>query len=150
MTQIDYNRREYDRVAAKGQELLRSLSDPELAPELNRITGLSFFKLGDYQQAKVFLKKYTSLIDGSPAPDAIYALAVADYADGDYSAAAEKFATLTELDNDLAQSAWLYLGQCDVKTVATMMLPQWRSRRRRAWIMTAMCRKWLSTTTWQL
>lgn len=116
MTQIDYNRREYDRVAAKGQELLRSLSDPELAPELNRITGLSFFKLGDYQQAKVFLKKYTSLIDGSPAPDAIYALAVADYADGDYSAAAEKFATLTELDNDLAQSAWLYLGQCDVKT----------------------------------
>lgn len=53
MTQIDYNRGEYDRVAAKGQELLRSLSDPELAPELNRITGLSFFKLGDYQQAKV-------------------------------------------------------------------------------------------------
>lgn len=116
LTQIDYSRGEYDRVANNGQQLLRSLTDPELAPELNRITGLSFFKLGDYRQARTFLNQYTSLCAGDPAPDAVYALGVADYNDDDYTRAAERFATLTELNNDLAQSAWLYLGQCDVKT----------------------------------
>ncbi len=116
LTQIDYSRGEYGRVADEGQKLLRSLTDPELAPELNRITGLSFFKLGDYRQSRSFLNRYTDLCDGDPAPDAVYALAVADYNDGDYTSAAERFSTLTELNNDLAQSAWLYLGQCDVKT----------------------------------
>ncbi len=116
MTQIDYSRGEYDKVAREGQRLLSSLSDPELAPELNRITGLSLFKLGDWQRARTFLNRYVDLTDGDPAHDAVYALAVADYNDDDWTAAAERFATLTELDNDLAQSAWLYLGQCDVKS----------------------------------
>lgn len=116
LTQIDYSRGEYGQVASRGQELMHSLSDPELAPELNRITGLSLFKLGDMPQAGTFLKRYAGLVDGDMAHDAIYALAVIDYNNDDYSSAAERFSALTELNNDLAQSAWLYLGQCDVNT----------------------------------
>ncbi len=116
LTQIDYSRGEYEKVASNGKQLLTSLSQPELAPELNRITGLSLFKLGDWSGARTYLNRYMNLTDGKPAKDAVYALGVADYNDGDYEAAAEKFSTLTELNNDLAQSAWLYLGQCDVKT----------------------------------
>lgn len=116
LTQIDYNRGEYERVVDNGKKLLASLTDPELAPELNRITGLSMFKLNDWSGARTYLNRYVDLTDGEPARDAVYALGVADYNDGDYEAAAEKFSTLTELNNELAQSAWLYLGQCDVKT----------------------------------
>lgn len=115
MTQIEYKRGEYETVAYNGNNLLSTLKDPELAPELNRITGLSYFKLGDYATARQYLDRYVSLCDSEPAHDAIYALGVADYNEGDYENAANRFASLTELSNDLGQSAWLYLGQCDVK-----------------------------------
>lgn len=119
ITQIDYRRGDYDRVASQGKNLLRSLTDAELAPELNRITGLSLFKLGEYSEARQYLNNYVTLgmLAGDvPANDAVYALGVADYNDGDYDVAAERFSVLTDLQSDLGQSAWLYLGQCDVKS----------------------------------
>lgn len=114
MTQIDFTRGEYEKTAAEGERLLRSDIDPELAPELNRVTGLSLFKLGDSSKARSFLERYMRTTPAEPAPDAVYALAATDYNDGDYTAAAERFSSLTDLGNDIAQSAWLYLGQCDV------------------------------------
>lgn len=116
LTQIDFSRGEYSTVIDRAPRLLNNITDPELAPELNRITGLSYFKSGDYIRARNYLNRYVSTPELTPAPDAVYALAVADYNDGDLEKAAERFSTLTELGNDLAQSAWLYLGQCDVKT----------------------------------
>lgn len=116
ITQIEYTRGEYEKVAAHGASLLQTLSVPELVPELNRITGLSLFRLGDHAAARPYLEKYLSLVDGSPADDAVYALGVIDYDNGEWDRAADRFSTLTELNNELAQSAWLYLGQCDVKT----------------------------------
>ena len=115
LTQIDYKRGEYERVADSGKNLLLSLKDPELAPELNRVTGLSFFKLGNYTEARRYLNNYVSLSQSAPSADALYALGVADYNDGDIEGAAGRFASLTDLQSDLGQSAWLYLGQCDVK-----------------------------------
>ncbi len=115
LTQIDYTRGDYDEVARNGVALLRSLSDPELAPELNRITGLSLFKTHQYEKARGYLKVYLDGAGVEAAPDAVYAMAVIDYDAGDYDAAAERFSTLTDLNNDIAQSAWLYIGQCDVK-----------------------------------
>lgn len=115
LTQIDYKRGEYSRVATNGKNLLSSLKDADLAPELNRITGLSLFKLGEYSESRRYLDNYVRLSENAPANDAVYALGVADYNDGDYDAAADRFSSLTDLQNDLGQSAWLYLGQCDVK-----------------------------------
>ncbi|MDE6340610.1 MAG: tetratricopeptide repeat protein [Muribaculaceae bacterium] len=115
LTQIDYKRGEYERASEAGKRLLVSLKDPGLAPELNRITGLSFFKLGNDREARQYLNRYVELTESDPAHDAVYALGVADYNDGETDRAAERFASLTELNNDIAQSAWLYLGQCDVK-----------------------------------
>lgn len=115
MTQIDYTRGKYEEVAQTGKTLLQKFDDPELAPELNRITGLSLFKIGDTDSASTCLNKYFKTCMGNPAPDAIYALGVCDYNNGEYGQAAERFSTLTDLNNDIAQSAWLYLGQCDIK-----------------------------------
>lgn len=115
MTQIEYSRGEYDTVITHGRALLRKNPDPELAPEMQRVVGLSYFKKEDLPTARSFLLNYMDQNDGSPAPDALYALGAADYADGDYAGAADKFSRVTGEQNAIGQSAWLYLGQCLLK-----------------------------------
>lgn len=115
MTQIDFTRGKFKEVAERGEKLLRQEIDPELAPELNRITGLALFKSGYISKAKTYLGHYLEICPGTPAPDAVYSLGVCDYEEGNFTQAAERFASLTELNDELGQSAWLFLGQCDVK-----------------------------------
>lgn len=117
LTQIDYKRGEYDRVIETGRRLLSRASDPELIPETNRVVGLSYFKNHDYAQARTYLLKYEKETSSdSLSNEAIYALGVCDYEAADYQHAAERFGRLTDLNSDLGQSAWLYIGQCDVKS----------------------------------
>ncbi|MDE5807451.1 MAG: tetratricopeptide repeat protein [Muribaculaceae bacterium] len=117
LAQIDYARGEYAKVIQNAAPLLRKNNlDPDLLPETNRIAGLSYFKTGDYENARKCLATYLKESPDDPAPDAAYALGVIDYEDGDYRSAAERFEALTDLDSDLGQSAWLYIGQCDLKT----------------------------------
>lgn len=112
MTQIEYSRGEYEDVIRNGSALLRKSPVPELAPEMRRIVGLSYFKTGNIEAAKQYLTAYVADNDGEPSADALYALGAADYADGDYAGALERFSQLTDLNNDIGQGAWLYLGQC--------------------------------------
>lgn len=114
LAQIDYSRGEFEKTAAKGAAVLRNLQDPELAPELNRITGISLFKLHEYSRARGYLAKYAESV-AQPARDVVYALGVCDFENDDLSRAAERFAQLTDTKDVIGQSAWLYMGQCDVK-----------------------------------
>lgn len=115
MTQIEYIRGEYDNVITHGMALLQNSPVPELMPEMNRIVGMSFFKRGNYGMARAYLENYLKEAQDSPLDETVYALGVCDYNDGDYAKAEERFRTLTGLNNDIAQSAWLYLGQCAVQ-----------------------------------
>ncbi|MCM1368750.1 MAG: tetratricopeptide repeat protein [Candidatus Amulumruptor caecigallinarius] len=117
LAQIDYTRAQYADVIARGEELLSADPPEELVPEMQRIVGLSFFKLGEYAKAAPYLKEYeaASVSDGSMSPDAAYALGVCDYRNGDISNAARRFSSLTDSDDPVGQSAWLYLGQCSMK-----------------------------------
>lgn len=115
LVQIDYTRGDYARVIETGKELLKADPMPELAPELERVIGLSYFKTGDYERAASYLSDYVNTADIEPAADAVYALGVINYRNADYDNAKRRFATLTDLNNDLAQSAYLYLGQIAVK-----------------------------------
>lgn len=112
MTQIDYTRGKYREVVNNGQLLLDRRRVPELVPELWRIMGLSYFKLGEYDRARGLLESYVDSPELTPSADAVYALGAVEYAAGDYSTAAGHFASLTDMRNDLAQGAYLYLGQC--------------------------------------
>lgn len=112
MTQIDYSRGEYQTVINRGTSLLRKRPVPELVPEMNRIVGLSYFKTGDMGEARDYLLRYAAAIEGEPAADAQYALGAIDYSRGDYAGAARRFSTITDLNDELGQGAWLYLGQC--------------------------------------
>ncbi len=115
MVQIEYTRGQYENVINHGRSLMQKKPVAELLPEMQRIVGLSFFKLGKYEAAESFLTNYvdTSWLD--PASDAVYVLGVIEYGKEDYDSAQQRFASLTDLDNDLAQSAYVYLGQIAVR-----------------------------------
>ena len=115
MAQIDYARGDYSKVTQLGRELLASGEAEELIPETQRITGLSWFKLNDFEQARSYLTRYVADSSVTPGADAVYALGVIDYRDGDLDSAQRRFASLTDLGNDLSQSAYLYLGQIAVQ-----------------------------------
>lgn len=112
MAQIDYSDGEYGKVIRSGNEMLHQGVDPELEPELHRIMGMSSFKLGDREEARRQLHEYLRTTQGSPSGEALYALGSIEYEDGDYDAAAERFASLTDHNDEIGQGAWLYLGQC--------------------------------------
>lgn len=112
MTQIEYSRGDFNDAIMRGSSLLRSNPDPELAPEINRVVGLAYFKTGRAEDARPYLDKYLHAAEDSPAPDALYALGAIDYEDGDYEAAVAKFSQICNMPDALGQGAWLYLGQC--------------------------------------
>lgn len=112
MTQIEYTRGEYDNVISHGRSILSRRPLPELAPEINRIVGLSYFKKGESAVAQGFLENYMDHTDGTPDLDAVYALGVAAYENEEYPQALKYFSDLTDDSGPLGQSAWLYIGQC--------------------------------------
>ncbi len=115
MVQIEYTRGEYDNVIKHGRTLMQRKPVAELLPEMQRIVGLSYFKTGKPDAADSFLSNYVNNTDVEPAADAVYTLGVIEYDNGEYDAAQRRFASLTDLDNDLAQSAYVYLGQIAVR-----------------------------------
>lgn len=128
MTQIDFARGRYQEVITNGRSLMRKAPVKELIPEMNRVVGLSYFKLGDYDSARSFLENCRDAKGDDTSPDVSYALGVISYDEGNYDEALELFGKLTDLHNDLAQSAYLYIGQCAVRqgddTAAAMAFRQ--------------------------
>lgn len=112
MAQILYTRGDYDRVVDMVSEMLNQYTAPELQPELYRVYGMSLFKLGDYDEARGPLLKFTELNRGAKNAEANYALGVIDYDRGEYESAEEYFGPVTVESGALGQGAWLYLGQC--------------------------------------
>lgn len=112
LCQIEYLRGNYDTVIKNGSSLLRKHPVPELAPELQRIVGLSYFKTDNPDVAEGFLESYFAKTAGTPEADAIYAMGAIDYSHGNYNAAIRRLSDITDRPDALAQGAWLYLGQC--------------------------------------
>lgn len=114
LAQIRYADGDYTGARDLGMVLLREDPVDELVPETERTVGLSCFKLGDLAEARKYLSKYMRHDKVTPASDAVYAMGVIEYRDGDLDEAQRRFSSLTDLNNDLTQSAYLYLGQIAV------------------------------------
>lgn len=112
LLQIAYVRGNYSEVAQNADRMLKRNPVPELAPEIHRICGLSRFKLGEMESARISLHNYLTQAKGEPDYEALYALGVIAYNASDYSRAIERLTPVTEADGALGQSAWLYIGQC--------------------------------------
>ncbi|MDE6741596.1 MAG: tetratricopeptide repeat protein, partial [Muribaculaceae bacterium] len=110
MAQMEYLRGEYDDVIDHGSTIMTKNPVAELLPELHRIMGLSYFKKGDYVSARPHLEEFAATVE-YPNDDALYALGAVQYADGDLTEAEKNLRSLTDRENDLAQGAYLYLGQ---------------------------------------
>lgn len=115
LAQISFTRGQYRDVIERGARLLGQ-NDPELTPEIERIVGESWFKLGDEGTARSYLQAYASAPGVTPAASAIYSLGVIDFDEGRYDEAARRFSQLTEENDAIGQSAYLYLGQCAVRS----------------------------------
>ena len=115
MTQIDYRKELYRKVVEEGEELLADNYAPELENETRRIVGLSLFKLGEYERSKEVLQEYVNSSETYVAPDALYSLGVIYYKEEDYNAAADIMLPLADEENEIGQSASLFLGQIAVK-----------------------------------
>lgn len=113
IVQIDFMRGEYQKAIDGGESLLRKMPVPELVPETQRVIGESYFKLGDPEQAEQYLRQYLDSTD-NPNVSAVYVMGVLDYDAGRYEEAASRFSSISDLNNDLSQSAALYLGQCAI------------------------------------
>lgn len=112
LNQMDYRNGDYRKVANTSERLLSGEQIPdELRAETMRVGGLAFFKLGDKTSAKNILGRYADLAGDGAEISALYSLASIYYDEGNYDKALPLFSIVTEYPGDLAQSAWLYIGQ---------------------------------------
>ena len=110
MAQMEYLRGDYDDVIDHASTIMAKNPVAELLPELHRIMGLSYFKKGDHANARPHLEEFAATAQ-SPNDDALYALGAIQYAAGDLAEAEKNLRGLTDRNNDIAQGAYLYLGQ---------------------------------------
>ncbi|MDR0429772.1 MAG: tetratricopeptide repeat protein [Tannerellaceae bacterium] len=114
ITQIYFIQGKYDKSVGEGEELLRNYPYSENNSELYRITGHSYYHLGNEDKAISQLDKYVAST-GDPLKGDLYILGVCYYNQGNYSNAIKYFGQVVLDDNELSQNAYLYLGQSYLK-----------------------------------
>ncbi len=114
MAQIYFIRNDYEKVISIGRALLNDNRNGEYVDEINRIVGESYYHMGEDSTALSFLDKYLTAVE-YPHRSAQYIAGVINYKEGNYNKALECLTDVTETDDALAQSAYLYAGQAYVK-----------------------------------
>ena len=115
--QMDFVAGDYDEVISTGLQLLKAADgNEEYEGEMNRIVGESYYHTGDDDSAGECLSRYIEGADASPVRSSAYIMGVLYYRNAEWQSAIDCFAEVTGEDDELAQSAYLYLGQCYVKT----------------------------------
>ncbi|MDD2962195.1 MAG: tetratricopeptide repeat protein [Muribaculaceae bacterium] len=117
ITQIYFKRADYSKVTSRGGELLQKEVSKEFAPELNRIVGESYYNLGDDAKAESYLTKYFELCDEltSPMRSASYIMGIIYQRKGNNDMVVKYMGNVTDADDALAQSAYLYTGQAYIQ-----------------------------------
>lgn len=114
IAQIRFIENDYSGALSLSKKLLSANTDAEFRPEMLRIAGESLYNLGDDTQAVQYLRQYASATE-SPLPSTLYILGISEYYNGDYAAAIESLGKVTDVDDKIAQSAYLYIGQAALK-----------------------------------
>lgn len=116
MCQIDFNHKDYDRAISLGETLLADEVNGYFAPEIHRLVGESYYHKGNAVKAREHLNQYVATTQDPLMRSASYALGVMDYDAGSYADAVQHLSQVTDVADDLAQSAYLYIGQSQLKT----------------------------------
>ncbi|MDR3251881.1 MAG: tetratricopeptide repeat protein [Tannerella sp.] len=110
IAQINYIEGNYDEVVKLTERLLRSFPKSGNNAELYRIAGNSYYQLGNQDMSLSMLRKYVSIVD-EPSRDELYLLGTCEYNHGDYANAVDALSRTIADDDEMTQSASLYLGQ---------------------------------------
>lgn len=114
IAQIYFARHDYDKALDMATRLLSEKVDEEYRPEMLRIAGESFYHKGNDAKAISYLDKYVSEA-ANPNPTALYILGVSQYNEGRLDDAVKSLGGVTEVDDAIAQSAYLYIGLAKLK-----------------------------------
>ncbi len=117
MCQIMYKQGDYNNAVKLGESLIEDDANDYFSAEMNRVVGESYYRLGNFSKAAPYLSKFLELSDddNEECRPAAYMLGVIDYGNRDYKGAIETMAEVTGVDDALAQSAYLYIGQSRLK-----------------------------------
>ncbi len=118
ISQIQFHNKEYNRVIDNVKKLLAEDKNDYFTTELNRIVGESYYHTGNDGSARKHLEAYmegAAEEEAVPYRTAAYTLGVLDYKRGDYQAALDHMGLATAEQDEMAQSAYLYMAQCRLK-----------------------------------
>jgi tetratricopeptide (TPR) repeat protein len=113
IAQLYYLQGKYEQVIAYAPALLDS-ANTKRAPEIARVLGESYYRMGNYKEAIPFLKKYEKAVGKLPRADQ-YELGYAFYKVKDYDEAVNYFTGVTNISDSLVQNAYYHLGDCYLK-----------------------------------
>ncbi len=110
--QIKFRQGKYSEVASQSSRMLQTDPPAEMKPELNRIVGESYFRLGNMDVAHGYLDTYLKTAASSAMPSSLYAMGAIEYERGNNEEAMRLFSESASENDEIGQSSNLYLGQC--------------------------------------
>lgn len=112
IAQILFSKGDFAEAAQAASRLAADESLPaEMRLEMKRVAGESYFKLGDTAEARHYLSEYLADPASPRVNSAVYDAGAIAYADGSLSEAESLFRQLISSEDQIAQGAYLYLGQ---------------------------------------
>lgn len=126
IAQLYFRQGDWDKAASMATDLLKGMNTKNIrgraqervaeeASELilptERILGMSLYEKGEMQEALSALRRYVKGAGEDASHDALYAMGVCEYAEGEYSEAEECFSKVAGDRDAIGQGAALYLGQ---------------------------------------
>lgn len=114
IAQINFLEGKYEQAISEAKKLLKAYPDSKNNSEMNRVIGNSYYMLNAPDQAITYLEKYASAVD-SPLRSDMYILGVCLFNRQDYSDAIKWLGRVVNKQDEVTQSAYLYLGQSYLK-----------------------------------
>lgn len=114
--QILFAKQQYADVISKGRKLMLDSRCGEFNGELERIIGESQYHEGNDTEAAKYISNYMDACESEPERTAQYILGVIDFRNREYGDCIEHLGGVAGVDDALAQSAYLYIGQSYLKT----------------------------------
>lgn len=113
LTQILYEQKKYDKIIEYAPQFLDSASTKR-QPEISRILGEAYYKIGSFDKALPYFEKYDSTAT-SFTKDDYYSLGYVFYRTGKYEKAAARFEKVTGENDTISQNAFYHLADCYVQ-----------------------------------
>jgi TolA-binding protein len=112
LTQIAFREEDYNKALSMARRAIADDTSSPYYPEMLRIAGESLYHTGENIEAIDYLNRYIAAasIDNAE-PSALYILGINEYQQGNLDDAIKLLTPVTECDDALGQSAYLYIGQ---------------------------------------